>query len=811
MTTPKVSEFAGSAGRGFAVNVSFDVVLQVLIGIQSLLVPRLVGPGDMGLYALAIAGVAIGQSFKELGVHQKLVQDRDTDLPLAYSVAFTLEIAMATVLFLVVAAIAPLMAALYDRPELTPLVIVLGFTIYTNAFANLPSALYLRRLAYARRNLVTAAGPVANFAVTVTLAFLGYGVWSLVAGALAALAVSSAVMAWGAPMRPRLRLDGKVVRSYLQFGWPLLLTGLLGLAGTWGGAIVVSSTIGIPALGYFSVGQSLARQAFRLDAVLGETVFPALCEARDDLLGQRRAFVATNRITAIWACTLGFGLAIHAPDLVHIILGQAWEPAVFLFRLQGFGLAIASLGFSWDVFYRARGETLPTLVFGLASAAWVFLVMLPGVAIWGLDGAAWSILILGVLALTVRQLFISRIFPGLNLVTSAWRELCAVSAAAALAAALRAVTGPPSGFVDLVVAAGAFLLLVAALVLVIDRAFLADLVRRVRRSPTDGPPLPDVSDALREVTPGLPPSQPFDRAIEAAAGRTPGATAKRSETTVPVPGLFPLYLTPADTDLWVTCRDSSQLACLDTTDGSWRTWSMPAWPHVAGIAADGTVWVGLTLAGRVASVSPSGVVRVQRLARSREILVAAGTATGALVVDGGNKRLWRVGADRPTWSALPDEMVRPDFVAVQADGTAWITDTEAPLLAVVPADGGQTRLVTIPDGSRVVSIDEAGGCLWVGHTRRPALTRLSLARPADEQRTYELPGVPFGICLAPDGRVNAALADDDAIATLDPVSGGVEVEQLPPGSHPTSVVWIGEHRYSSCAGRSVINVQGDTP
>lgn len=811
MTTPKVSEFAGSAGRGFAVNVSFDVVLQVLVAVQSLLVPRLVGPGDMGLYALAIAGVAIGQSFKELGVHQKLVQDRDTDLPLAYSVAFTLEIAMATSLFLVVAAIAPLMAALYDRPELTPLVIVLGFTIYTNAFANLPSALYLRRLAYARRNLVIAAGPLANFAVTVTLAFLGYGVWSLVAGALAALAVSSAVMAWGAPMRPRLRLDGPVVRSYLQFGWPLLLTGLLGLAGTWGGAIVVSSTIGIPALGFFSVGQSLARQAFRLDAVLGETVFPALCEARDDLLGQRRAFIATNRITAIWACTLGFGLAIHAPDLVHLILGEAWEPAIFLFRLQGFALAIASLGFSWDVFYRARGETLPTLVFGIASAAWVFLVMLPGVALWGLDGAAWSILILGVLALTVRQLFISRIFPGLNLVTSAWRELAAVSTAAAAAAALRAMWGAPSGFIDLAVATGAFLLLVGAFVLVIDRPFLTDLVRRVLHTPAAGA-VPEASEALQDIALGASRFPPLFRSIEAVAGEGAGLpSAGAGAATIPVPGLFPLYLTPSGTHLWVTCRDSSQLACLDTADGSWRTWQLPAWPHVAGVAGDGTVWVGLTLAGRVASVSPSGGVRVQRLARSREILVAAGTATGGLVVDGGNKRLWRVGPDKPVWSPLPDEMVRPDFVAVQADGTAWITDTEMPLLAVVRSQPEPTTLVTIPDGSRVVSIDEGGGCLWVGHTRRPALTRLSLARPDREQRTYPLPGVPFGICLAPDGRVNAALADDDAIATLDPATGGVDLEPLPPGSHPTSVGWVGERRYAACAGRNVIQVRGDNP
>src|SRR5207253_3808385 len=161
----------------------------------------------------------------------------------------------------------------------------------------------------------------------------------------------------------------------------------------------------------------------------------------------RRAFAATNRVTAMWSALVGFGVALFANDLIHLVLGPKWAPAGFLFRMEGLSVVTLSIGWSWDIFYRARGETKLTLAWSAIAEAWVFVVLLPTTVLWGLTGAAWAVLALGLIALPARQLFLRRIFPGINLLADVWRELLAVGVVTAAVAVVRDWVGPPTGFV----------------------------------------------------------------------------------------------------------------------------------------------------------------------------------------------------------------------------------------------------------------------------------------------------------------------------------------------------------------------------
>jgi glycosyltransferase involved in cell wall biosynthesis/O-antigen/teichoic acid export membrane protein len=412
-----------------------------------------------------------------------------------------------TAVFLLIAGLSPLIAFLYHRPALVPMICVLGLTIYTTAFLNLPGALYLRELEYRRRNIITSIGPAVNFTVTVTLALAGAGVWSPIAGAVAALVASGGVIAWAAPLRPRIRLNRAITRRFLRYGWPLWIAGVLGIATAWGGTAVISAVIGISALGYFALSQALAQRAFRLDALIGQTIFPVLCRAPDDLEGQRRAFTVTNRITVMWAGPIGFGLAIFAPDLVRFILGPKWEPAVALFVAQGFAVAVGSIGYSWDVFFRARAETRPTLIISAIGTAWVFLILLPVVVLGGLKGAAWAIATMGPIAVFARQGMMRRLFPGLNLFLNARREFLASGTAALLTLGLRWAVGPPTALLWFAVFVVLFLALSALMFVMVDRELLRWLIKELVASATQQPRrvgLPDGVPDLRDGASGFP-------------------------------------------------------------------------------------------------------------------------------------------------------------------------------------------------------------------------------------------------------------------------------------------------------------------
>lgn len=786
---------ARAAGKGFATNIFFAGLVQVLLLLQNLLIPRLLGPENIGLFALVLAVIGVGQQLKRMNVDEKLVQDRHTDLPLAYSNAFTLELLLASGLFVATVAAAPLAGRLLDRPELTWLIVVLALTIFTDALVGLPSALYLRELRYFAQNVVQTSGTVVGVVVSVALAFAGAGVWSLAAGALAAMAVTAVLLVRTMPFAPRLRLDGVIVREYLRYGWPLWTAGLLGLVSTWGGSIVITSTLGVVALGYFTLADGIGRRVFQLDAVLAKTLFPVLTRAQHDEAGQRQAFEAVTRLSVIWAATIGFGMAVFAREVVLVVLGRDWLPAVFLLRMQGLAVTIGSVGFSWDVFFRARGETRPTLVRHVIGEGWVFVILLPAVAFAGLDGAGWAILGLGLLALVVRQLYVQRIFPGINLLAMAWRELAVTGGAAAAMWAVSDLLGRPDGAAALGAQAAAYVALVAAGIALVDGSFLRKLVRSARGhlGVVVVPPVPsgigppsggDIDeDLVIDPTGSIVPS--------------PHPADARLRGRVATPGQHPLQGAAAqDGRLWVTMRDSSLLGLFDPVAEEWTTWRLPLWPHVPCVDDRGRAWVALTLSSAVACVDPASPAWTRRrVGRSRELLVACWAHGSCWVADSGRRALVEVGPTSTSSRPLPAGVIRPDFVVPAPSGALWVTDTVAPALVRVARDGTMD-LVPVPDGTRMGVVH--GTTLWVGHTSVPAVTALD-SSSGQLLRTVELPGVPFGLCVDDRGRTWCAFPALDAVGVLD-ADGVTQVVATGEGSAPTSITWIGSSGYVTCSG-----------
>ena len=788
---------SAATGRGILVTFGFDVATQLLVTVQALLVPRLLGPETIGLYGLAIAVLSVGTSVKELGIDEKLMQEREVELPRAYSAAFTLELAVSTALFVAALAVAPIIAAYYDRSELVPIIAVLGITLYTSAFLRLPGALHLRELRYGRQSLLVSVRPIVAFAVTVPLAFAGAGIWSLVWGAVAAFLASVAVVTWGVPLRPRLRFDRAVLRRYLRYGWPLWVANLLSLSTTWAGTFAISTALGLSALGFFSVTQSLGQRAFKLDSVLGQAIFPALCRAQNDLVGQRKAFIVTNRVTVMWAGPIGFGLFVFAPDLVHLVLGSAWEPAVFLIQMQGLAVTIGSIGFSWDVFFRARGETRPTLVFAAVSEAWVFVVLLPAAVLWGLDGAAWAIAAFGVISVTTRQIVVRHLFPGINLIANAGRELLTTGAVAVAVWAIRDAVGPPKTLLGLALFLVLFVTLSAAALLAFDWHFLRDLAQRLRRS--RGGPAVHLGTAVT-VAPAI------DPAGEGIAGadpvvvekpfwlRTP-STPARVVDEVSVPGQWPVFVAPGhDGRVFVSLRDSSDVAML-VPGGAWRTWHLPAYPNQITVDPSGRAWTALTLSSAVAVIDPlDGSVTRHRVGRSKELLGAAWCGTTCRVVDAANRTVVAVGDGAADAIALPAAMGRPAFLATDGDQT-WVTDASRTSLAVI--DGDASRLVEVHLPTRVVVSDGAG--VWAGATNEPALVRANLGT----RRLVGVPGVPFGLAASASGEVWASLPSLDAVVLVAP-DDTQRLVTLPPGSQPMGLAIVGTTLWVCCPGRGAL-------
>jgi O-antigen/teichoic acid export membrane protein len=408
------SELRRRTLRGVMVTSGFMIAIDGLVLIQGLVVTRLLGPSEIGLYGIVSTFVVSIVALKRVGIDEAFVQQEESDQEAEFQRAFTLELALGTVFTAIICALAPAVAAVYRDSRLLPLTLALAYLPLTFAL-QAPMWIFFRRMDYARQRSLQATQLLVGLIVTVPLAAAtGLGVWSIVigqvAGYMAAVAAGLAV----SPYRLRLRFDRVSARRYLRFSGPVLVATLGALAVAQGQVLAFKLHAGLAAAGFITLAVTLTRYVDRADQIVTSSIYPAICAIQDRPKAQEELFVKSNRATLAWVLPFSAGVVLFAPDLVSLVLGDRWQPAVVL--LQGLAVAgaIQQLGFNWFSFYRARGETRPPAVEAVVGALAFAALAVPGLLVDGSDGFVIGRVAAVVIATGVRWFYVRRLLPGVR-------------------------------------------------------------------------------------------------------------------------------------------------------------------------------------------------------------------------------------------------------------------------------------------------------------------------------------------------------------------------------------------------------------
>jgi O-antigen/teichoic acid export membrane protein len=470
------SELRARTVRGAVVTAAVLVGIDGIVLAQGLIVTRLLGPSEIGLYGIVSTTLVTVLALKRVGIDEAFVARETEDVEREYQHAFTLELALAAVAALVLAVLAPVLAAAYGQPRLLGL--TLGVAWLPLAFALLaPMWIFFRRMDYARQRALQAVQPLATFAVTVPLAAAtALGVWSIIVGQAAGYLLAIAVALAVSPYALALRFDRAVARRYLTFSAWVFVALVAAMVVVQGQVVAFEADGGLAAVGFITLAATLTRYVDRADQIVTATIYPAVCAIQGQQRALEELFVKSNRATLLYAAPFGVGVLLFAPDLVDFVLGDAWDPAVVL--VQGLAVAglLAQVGFNWFSFYRARGDTRPPAVEATVAAVAFLALAIPGLALWGADGFVAGRITAVALALAWRARYVRTLLPGVRLGALLGGAALPVAAGAAVALALRlALWGGERTPAQAIVEAALFLGVFAALVVRSERGLIAEL------------------------------------------------------------------------------------------------------------------------------------------------------------------------------------------------------------------------------------------------------------------------------------------------------------------------------------------------
>lgn len=468
------------AARGVIVNAGFNIVVQGLTAVQGLLLATLLPVDQYGLWGLI--GVTLGTLLwlGGIGLDDKYIQQDEHDQVSAFQIAFTLQTLLCTLFIGLVAITVPLFALAYDKPEFVAPALVLGLGAMPAIALQTPLWAFYRQMDFMKQRRLQLWGPVVSLVLLVPLAAAGLGVWAPVIATLASAWAIAIAALWASPYPLRFRWRRGALREYTTFSVPIFISSATGVLGAQIPVLVAANTLGVNAIAALTLANTLAVFAYRVDALVTGTLYPAICAVADrvDLLYE--TFSKSNRLALLWAMPCGMGVVLFAQDFVDFVLGDEWSFAVPLIQITAACAAVNQIAFNWGAFFRARADTRPMAVSDTAAFVTMMGVGLPLLIGDGLVGYGIGLAAATCVALVIRIIYLTRLFPALSIIGHSARATLATVPAVAVIGLLR-LAGGDRGLLRAIGEAVLFVAIAAASSYLLEGRLVREAVQYLRR------------------------------------------------------------------------------------------------------------------------------------------------------------------------------------------------------------------------------------------------------------------------------------------------------------------------------------------
>lgn len=376
--------------RGAVWMVLFKFVERGLGLISTLILARLLTPGDFGIVAMALSFIAIAELLSAFGFDVAIIQNVSATKA-DYNSAWTCNVLLGLSITLLMVAAAQPIASFYNRPELFWVVTALAFGPLLGGLENIGIVAFRKELDFRREFRFQVTRKFLGFVVVVPLAFALRSYWALVAGILFAKSAGTTISYLMHPFRPRLSLSR--FKELFVFSRWLLLNNLVSFFKERSSDFFLGRLAGAVPLGTYNVAYELSNlPTTEISAPINRALLPGFAKL-DSPEKMASAYANALGLLALLALPAAACIFSLAPYIVAVLLGKKWLDAIPLMQILAFNGALLLFHSSMCSVLFARGfparvtASNGVFAFTLIVLLAVFLLLLPEL---GVQGAAYA-------------------------------------------------------------------------------------------------------------------------------------------------------------------------------------------------------------------------------------------------------------------------------------------------------------------------------------------------------------------------------------------------------------------------------------
>lgn len=330
MTSPKdsvgVSQKVIIAAKWGAGGTILRIAIQFVAQVALV---RLLSPETFGLYAVGAIILGVSAFLVDMGIGPALVQKEtitELDIRFAFTTQVIIGVALSSLLFFS----APSIASMMRQPAATDVVRVLSLVCLINAVSAVSQNLLRRHLNFKTIHVAQVVSfAMGYFVIGIPAAFLGAGVWAIVAAVLSQNVIASVWMLIVSkhPKRPLLmyREGGPAL---LRFGLQAVGTNLLNWALTNIDRILVGRAFPGFGLGVYNTTYNLIlAPTGQAMGILQSVLFPASARSQQDRKLLLRICRGNLNVAALIVIPIFGAIALLSQPIIHLLYGDKWSSA----------------------------------------------------------------------------------------------------------------------------------------------------------------------------------------------------------------------------------------------------------------------------------------------------------------------------------------------------------------------------------------------------------------------------------------------------------------------------------------------------
>lgn len=386
------------------------MILQFIV---NLILARLLFPEDFGAIGMIAIFITVSQVIIDGGFASALIQKKEptqTD----YSTIFFWNISLATVIYFLIYILSPLVGDFFKMPVLNSILQVLALTLILQSILAIQVTRLRKELAFKKMAITNIIAYFLGATIGITLAYKGYGVWSLVIMQISIYLFSLLIYAIITKWVPSLCFSKQTMNELFSFGGYIMASNILQTICTNLQGLIIGKKFSATQMGYYS-------QAYKLDNVTSHSVpqiivsvmYPVYSSIQDDSERLRQVLLMNIRVLSFLIFPLMGLLIVISGYLIVMLYGDIWTPCIPYFRILCVGGTFSCLQNINFYAVAAVGKSRSLFYWSFYKWSFLLLALLVGMS-FGMYGILWG-MVLSSFNIYCVNTYLSSKYIGLNI------------------------------------------------------------------------------------------------------------------------------------------------------------------------------------------------------------------------------------------------------------------------------------------------------------------------------------------------------------------------------------------------------------